>query len=114
MMMNPFSYWRFDETSGTVAFDETNRNPGEYQGVALNQAPAPGLVGSSVLLDGTDGKGGDIIVSCSFILIETRQGEGKATKEWERKEGRRRTNKRKKKEKGGERGGGEGMHSFFT
>jgi hypothetical protein len=29
---SPVSYWRLDETSGTIALDEMSANPGSYQG----------------------------------------------------------------------------------
>ena len=41
---NPVAYYRFEETSGTTAFDTANSNDGSYvNGVLLNQPGAPAL-----------------------------------------------------------------------
>jgi len=51
---NPVAYYRFEETSGTTAFDTANSNDGSYvNGVLLNQPGAPAL-GKAASFDGID------------------------------------------------------------
>jgi hypothetical protein len=51
---NPVAYYRFEETSGTTAFDTANSNDGSYvNGVLLDQPSAPGL-GKAATFDGID------------------------------------------------------------
>jgi hypothetical protein len=51
---NPVAYYRFEETSGTTAFDTANSNNGSYvNGVLLNQPGAPAL-GQAASFDGID------------------------------------------------------------
>ncbi len=52
---HPVSYWRLNETSGTVAADQTGRTPGAiYGSVALGQS-GPVAGGGSFGFDGSDG-----------------------------------------------------------
>ncbi len=52
----PVAYWRFEETSGTVAADETGAHPGVYDGgVTLGVRGAPiGELGHGASFDGVD------------------------------------------------------------
>jgi len=64
---DPLSFWRLDETTGVVALDEQNLNPGTYQGSPLLREPgamvdgtALGSVSGRVFVDevGVPGIGG--------------------------------------------------------
>jgi autotransporter-associated beta strand protein len=43
---SPISYWRLDETSGTVAYDAVGGNNGTYNNVFLNQTPGYSTIDS--------------------------------------------------------------------
>lgn len=60
MVNQPLAYWRLDETSGTVATDQTGRNNGTYiNGPTLNQTPGA-LTG-----------GGDTDACVSFVAASS-------------------------------------------
>lgn len=56
MSDSPVSYWRLDETAGTIAADSVGGNDGTYTGgYTLNQAGIPAVNRPAVLLNGSSG-----------------------------------------------------------